>query len=60
MKENLQQVKHDFINHSLRLEVLFRLVGEQLQSGASITPEYLEDLEISLTEMQQFVLMLKK
>lgn len=59
MKADQQQVKHDFINNSLRLEILCRIVGEQLQDNRPIDIQQLKDLERYLGEMQELVKIVK-
>ena len=44
----LKQLKHDFQNNYLRIEVLFGLINEGLVKEEKIPPQYLEDFEIFL------------
>ena len=39
------QIRHDFINNSLRLEVLSKLICEDLNKNVSPNVTYLNDLE---------------
>jgi hypothetical protein len=55
MNADFQQVKHDFINNSLRLEVLCRIIGEQLQNNSALDNQQLNDLQKYLGEMQELV-----
>lgn len=55
MNADFQQVKHDFINNSLRLEVLCRIIGEQLQNNSALDNQQLDDLQKYLGEMQELV-----
>lgn len=38
------QIKHDFINNSLRIEVINKLICESLEKNENINEEYIEDL----------------
>lgn len=60
MINDLQQLKHDFINNSLRLEILSRIIAEQLQQDKAIDVGQLNDLEKFLIEMQSLVKVLKQ
>lgn len=41
----LRQLKHDFQNNYLRLEVLLGLINEKLQKNETVDLKYLEDLK---------------
>ena len=60
MINDLQQLKHDFVNNSLRLEILSRIIAEQLQQDSAIDAGQLNDLEKFLIEMQSLVKVLKQ
>lgn len=45
MKEIDPQIRHDFINNSLRLEVLSKLICEDLNKNQHPNPTHLNDLE---------------
>lgn len=49
---DLKQLRHDFINNSLRIEVLTKLIVEQLQDYGSVEKQYKDDLEKFLKLMQ--------
>lgn len=40
-----EKLHHDFLNNSLRIEVLNRLIGEKLEQKESPDEEYKADLE---------------
>jgi hypothetical protein len=44
------QLKHDFINNTLRLEVLFKLIGEDLEKNRNLDQKQLQDAEKFLKE----------
>lgn len=45
MEKISAELKHDFINNSLRLEVLMRLVCEDLTNKKTPHKQYVDDLE---------------
>lgn len=45
MKEISPQIKHDFINNSLRIEVLSKIICEDLNTNKNPNPTQLNDLE---------------
>lgn len=49
MKDLSPQLKHDFINNSLRLEVLSKLICEDLNKNSIPLNQYLEDFDKFLT-----------
>lgn len=57
---NFKQLKHDFINNSLRLEVLAKLISEQLHENEPVNEQYIQDLEKFLNLMQDHLIEIKK
>ncbi len=45
MKEINANLKHDFINNSLRIEVISRLVCESLNKNEKLNDQHINDLE---------------
>jgi hypothetical protein len=45
MKELSPQLKHDFINNSLRIEVLSKIICEDLNANKNPNPVQLNDME---------------
>jgi hypothetical protein len=45
MKELSPQLKHDFINNSLRIEVLSKIICEDLSKNKNPNPTQLNDME---------------
>jgi hypothetical protein len=45
MSEIDSQLRHDFINNSLRLEVLMKMISKDLQSNQMPNQQYIEDLD---------------
>jgi hypothetical protein len=45
MKELSPQLKHDFINNSLRIEVLSKIICEDLNTNKNPNPVQLNDME---------------
>ncbi|MCT4641382.1 MAG: hypothetical protein N4A33_03725 [Bacteriovoracaceae bacterium] len=41
----LKELKHDFINNSLRIEILCKLIIESLRQDKELENEYIDDLE---------------
>lgn len=54
------KVQHDFINNGLRLDILNKLLTEQLEKNSALDLEYLNDLEIFLNVHLDLVKKLKK
>lgn len=44
-KIDLPQLRHDFVNNSLRLEILMKMIHEDLKSSITPDDEKLTDLE---------------
>lgn len=42
--------KHDFINNALRIEILNKLISEEMTEGRDLTQEYLEDLTMFIND----------
>lgn len=57
---DIKKLRHDFINNSLRIEVLTKLIADQLQNEETVDQQYLEDLESFLYLMQQHLDNIKK
>jgi len=47
---NIKAVRHDFINNSLRIETLNKLICEELEKNEQPLKEYVEDLKIFLAD----------
>ncbi len=45
MKELSPQLKHDFINNSIRIEVLSKIICEGLNKNEDLNPTHLNDME---------------
>lgn len=52
---DLIQNRHEFINNSLRLEILNKMICEELEKNQAPNPEYLKDLEKFLKEHISFL-----
>ena len=46
----LKEVRHDFINNSLRIEILNKMIWEDLEKDSTPNPEYVKDLTKFLKE----------
>lgn len=57
---DLKQLKHDFQNNYLRLEVLLSIINDQLQSGVPVENKYLEDFEMVLELAQKHIQLIKE
>lgn len=50
-----KQIRHDFINNSLRLEVINQIIGEALSQNKSIERKQFDDLEKFTLEQVQLI-----
>jgi hypothetical protein len=50
MEKLESQLRHDFINNSLRIEVLSKLICQSLESDSTPDKKYLEDFDKFLKE----------
>lgn len=57
---DLKQLRHDFINNSLRIEVLTKLIADQLLADTEIDKQYVDDLETFLQQMKEHLAQIKK
>ena len=53
--QDLSKLRHDFNNCSMRIEIISRLVVEQIDSNTRIDNQLLEDLQLSLDKMNEFL-----
>lgn len=53
------QLKHDFLNNGIRIEVLNKLIAERLESNQPLDSQELSDLEQTLSQQQEFIKLLK-
>ncbi len=49
------KTKHDFINNSLRIEVLNKLIGEKLENNLEPENEHVEDLKQFLADHLEYL-----
>ena len=47
---NIKAVRHDFINNSLRIETLNKMICEELEKDQQPLEEYVEDLKKFLAD----------
>jgi hypothetical protein len=53
-------IRHDFINNGLRIEVLNKLITEAIESNQKVNPEYLEDLHRFLQDHVELINQIKE
>lgn len=54
------QLRHDFINNSLRIEVLSKIICQNLEANTSPEIKHLEDFESFLNQEIELLLKLKE
>lgn len=52
---DISTVKHDFTNNCLRIEILQKLMLEDLDNGGALDPEQTRDYERFLDEQKTFL-----
>ena len=54
-KEEVSKLKHDFINNSLRIEIINTMVSEALQNNEPPKEEHLKDLGVFLKNHLEYL-----
>ncbi len=53
-------IRHDFINNGLRIEVLIKLITDEIENKDEVSMEYLGDLEVFLKDHLSFIKKIKQ